>query len=368
MADGSFDDLLLGLAQRHKGIEDLLYSILSFFERRTDFFHIMEGPEGKMGFQPGVAEKMMLKHFRHFQYRYLERAQPHLLKKAGQDVPPASTSQPALPPAEEKAAAAASPTAVAAADEASASPASPSAPSAPPSSAKKGQDLPNGVDAPPEDGGPGAAQERSKKMMRHISTWNGAATEKYYWTQSIYEVTLEVEVETDMRAKEIKVDLTSTRLNIKARGKLVLDGKLHEKINTEDSVWHLDDSKIVISMEKQRQTWWKCVLEGDEEIDTTKVESVRRMDEYDGETQGAIRKIMFDQNQKVQGKATSDQLRTAEMMKEAWNAPNSPFRGTEFDPSMLNLSGPVPDDFYEGVEKRRLEEATKRKAEEKAKS
>merc|ERR1712187_234396 len=96
------------------------------------------------------------------------------------------------------------------------------------------------------------------------------------------------------------------------------------------------------------------------EIDTTKVESTRAMEEYDGETQGAIRKIMFDQNQKVQGKPTSDQIRTADMMKDAWNAPGSPFRGSEFDPSMLNLSSPVPDDFFQDWEKKRIEEARRR--------
>merc|ERR1719456_1456084 len=114
---------------------------------------------------------------------------------------------------------------------------------------------------------------------------------------------------------------------------------------------------VVLHIEKQRQTWWKCVLEGDEEIDTTKVESTRGMEEYDGETQGAIRKIMFDQSQKAQGKPTSDQIRTAEIMKDAWNAPGSPFRGSDFDPTLLNLSGPVPDDFFESIEKRRIEEA-----------
>merc|ERR1719436_2372467 len=126
-------------------------------------------------------------------------------------------------------------------------------------------------------------------------------------------------------------------------------------------MWHLDDNKVVLSLEKQRETWWKCVLEGDQEIDTTKVESTRAMEEYDGETQGAIRKIMFDQNQKIQGKPTSDQIRTADIMKEAWNAPGSPFRGSEFDPSMLNLSGPVSEEFFEDLEKKRIEEAQKRK-------
>merc|ERR1712060_643861 len=168
------------------------------------------------------------------------------------------------------------------------------------------------------------------------------------------------------RAKEIQVDIMPTRLSIKHKGKTCLEGKLHEKVTADQCMWHLDDGKVVISLEKQRQTWWKCVLEGDEEIDTTKVESTRTMDEYDGETQGAIRKIMFDQNQKAKGNPTSDQLRTADIMKDAWNAPGSPFRGTDFDPTLLNLSGPVPDDFYEGVEKRRIEEARQEKEASKA--
>ena len=39
-------------------------------------------------------------------------------------------------------------------------------------------------------------------------------------------------------------------------------------------------------------------MDGDEEIDTTKVDSTRDVSDYDGETQGHIRKIMFDQHQK----------------------------------------------------------------------
>lgn len=210
-------------------------------------------------------------------------------------------------------------------------------------------------------GAESAVPEQTRKMMKHISTWNGAITDKYYWSQSLQEVTLEVEVD-ECRAKDVKLDITATRLSIKCKGKVVLEGKLHEKVNTEETMWHLDDNRrIVVSMEKQRETWWKCVLEGDQEIDTSKVESTRSMDEYDGETQGAIRKIMFDQNQKVQGKPTSDQIRTADMMKDAWNAPGSPFRGSEFDPSMLNLSSPVPDEFFEDLQKKRIEDARRKR-------
>eukprot|EP00434_Breviolum_minutum_P014598 symbB.v1.2.012870.t1/scaffold875.1/size155714/19 len=198
------------------------------------------------------------------------------------------------------------------------------------------------------------------RKMKHISTWNGAITDKYYWSQSLQELTLEIEVGV-CKASEIKVDVTATRLTVTKGTEVLLLGKLHEKVLPEESIWHLEDEhQVIISLQKSRESWWKCVLEGDPEIDTTKVESTRKLEEYDGETQGAIRKIMFDQNQKLQGKPSSDQIRTAEMMKDAWNAPGSPFRGTEFDPTLLNLSGPVGDDFFKAMEEKRIEGARER--------
>eukprot|EP00913_Durusdinium_trenchii_P000513 g469.t1 len=87
--DGRFDDLLLGLAQKHKGIEDLLHTLMTFLERQSDLFHIKErslrttkvkSENGDTkGFKEGEAEKMLRKQFSEFQARYLARAQPHLL-------------------------------------------------------------------------------------------------------------------------------------------------------------------------------------------------------------------------------------------------------------------------------------------------
>jgi len=352
MAEGRFDDLLLGMAQKHKNSEELMFSLLSFFERRTDIFHVMETPQDRMGFRAGQAEDMFFNLFHHFEKRYQEREQPELLPGNSQEVSASSSSGDAPPTTQ--------PTAV-----------SVQPPSTSTIASEEDVELPE----PEPDGQQSALvqsegsalPENTKKMMKHISTWNGAVTEKYYWSQSISEVTVEVEVEQESRAKEIQVDITPTRLSIKCKGKAILEGKLHEKVTCGQCMWQLDDGKVIISLEKQRQTWWKCVLEGDNEIDTTKVESVRTMDEYDGETQGAIRKIMFDQAQKAKKEPTSDQLRTADMMKDAWNAPGSPFRGTDFDPTLLNLSGAVPDDFYEGIEKKRIEEARAAKEAEKAK-
>jgi len=313
-----------------------MFSILNFFERRTDLFHVMETPQDRMGFRAGQAQDMLMNQFHHFEQEYRRREQPHLLPDGAEGGNPAEGA--AIVAAAVTAATGDSPSSAAAASAAGAAKATPPSPAE------------------------AAMPESTRKMMHHISTWNGAVTDKYHWSQSLRDITLEVEVE-ECRARDVKVDVSATRLCIKCKGKTVLEGKLHEKVNTEETMWHIEEGKqVVLNLEKQRETWWKCVLEGDQEIDTTKVESTRAMDEYDGETQGAIRKIMFDQNQKIQGKPTSDQIRTADIMKEAWNAPGSPFRGSEFDPSMLNLSGPVSEDFFENLEQKRIEEAQKRRS------
>ena len=91
-----------------------------------------------------------------------------------------------------------------------------------------------------------------------------------------------------------------------------------------------------IYLEKERECWWKSAVHGAEEIDTTKVDSTRDLYTYDDETQGAIRKIMFDQHQKRLGKATSDELKNEDMLRKAWDAEGSPFKGQPFDPSLVN--------------------------------
>ena len=107
--------------------------------------------------------------------------------------------------------------------------------------------------------------------------------------------------------------------------------------------------QVSIYLEKERETWWKSALNGHDEIDTTQVDSTRSMYDYDDETQGAIRKIMFDQHQKRLGKPTSDELKNEDMLRKAWDAEGSPFRGQPFDPSLVNFSGDAGGAMGAGV-------------------
>ena len=56
-----FDDLFFGVLQNCEQIEPFLEVVFSFLARRTDFFRVMRNKSDKMGFPPGVAEKMLLK-------------------------------------------------------------------------------------------------------------------------------------------------------------------------------------------------------------------------------------------------------------------------------------------------------------------
>lgn len=263
--DGRFDDMLLGLAQKHKGIEDLLYSIMSFYERRTDLFHVKDSAEDNRGFKPGQAEEMLRKQFSHFQARYLERAQPHLLARRPNSRPAAAIADGGAPAAASSSSAPGPPRSAAEAGaEAGAGPAAVAegaaaaggdgaaggrASNAPPAA------IPSGVNASPLEGGDAGLWERETKQ---------AGSGSCAWNQTTTEVNVEIDVEKCTK-QDIKVVLASRKVSLKQRGETVLEGNLFDKISVEDSTWHLDEGKkIVLSLEKIRPAYWTGLFEGEQ--------------------------------------------------------------------------------------------------------
>mmetsp|Transcript_52731 Transcript_52731/g.133902 ORF Transcript_52731/g.133902 Transcript_52731/m.133902 type:complete len:245 (-) Transcript_52731:193-927(-) len=242
MADGRFDEMLLGMAQKHRGIEDLLYTIMSFYERRTDLFHIKDNDKDKesgdggssKGFAPGKAEEMLCKQFRVFQARYFERAQPYLIASK-EMVEQAIGAKPRDGPyggASSSSAAAAS--------------ASLPAPRPPPKQA-----IPDGVGASPLEGGdPG-------QWAKVQNAGSG-----YTWNQSDQDITIEINVEKCV-ASDIKVTFAPRKLSVKRKGEVILEGNLCEKISLDDCTWHLDSGKqVVLTLEKIKPSFWSGLFEG----------------------------------------------------------------------------------------------------------
>lgn len=63
----------------------------------------------------------------------------------------------------------------------------------------------------------------------------------------------------------------------------------------------------MISLEKANEDIWGGVIKGDEEIDTSKVDNSKKLCEFDDETQGALRKIMYEQDRKMKGLPTTEE-------------------------------------------------------------
>ncbi|CAE8727047.1 unnamed protein product [Polarella glacialis] len=228
MADGRFDEMLLGMAQKHKGIEDLMYTLMSFLERRTDLLHVKAAASAsapadekkEKGFEEGAAEEMLRKQFNQFQGRYLARAQPHLLAP-----PRTGGEQRAITP--------------------SASPSSSSSVSAP-----ARRQVPDGVNASPLNGGDPGQWERL------LNEGKGFA-----WNQTTQEVTIEINMEKSS-ASDIKVIFASKSLTVKRKGEVIVEGRLFDKISCDDSTWHLDSGKqVVISLEKIKAAFWDNIFE-----------------------------------------------------------------------------------------------------------
>ena len=65
-----------------------------------------------------------------------------------------------------------------------------------------------------------------------------------------------------------------------------MEGEFYDKIKVEDSIWSIEDEeKLILTLEKGSENIWKTVIKGDTEIDTTKVDNSKKLEEFDFETQ-----------------------------------------------------------------------------------
>jgi hypothetical protein len=137
-----------------------------------------------------------------------------------------------------------------------------------------------------------------------ISTWNGGSTDKYRWSQSQAELTVEIHLPSPVTSsKEIQVHLGSNRLQVgTTRNGVTVSGDLDEAINVSESSWTLEDKqRVVLFIVKKTSGWWKSVLKGDPEIDRTKVDSRVKIEDLPEETQSAVQKILLENGSQMRG-------------------------------------------------------------------
>ncbi|KAF1377895.1 hypothetical protein PFLUV_G00205510 [Perca fluviatilis] len=342
-----YDNALLGILQHVGNIQDFLQVYFGFLYRKTDFYRLLSSPNEKMGFPPGVAEKMVFKTFKLFE-KLAEhdrgRQQSELQKREeSRCVPPAVQElEISDQPPEER-------------EEPSTEESSPRevpAPSSSSSSAAAAGPRPDSSVGGPGPLAPGdqaaaasatSAQESREKFQADPDSYNGAVRENYSWSQDYTDVEVRVFVpKTVVKGRQVRVSLQSGSLQVcvkeGAEEKTLMEGEFTHKINTENSLWSLEPGRcVVLSLSKTSEVWWNAVLKGEQEIDIDKINRERSMATVDEEEHAVLDRLSFDYHQKLQGKPQSHEMKVHDMLKKGWDAEGSPFKGQQFDPSMFDI-------------------------------
>mmetsp|Transcript_12892 Transcript_12892/g.17675 ORF Transcript_12892/g.17675 Transcript_12892/m.17675 type:complete len:329 (+) Transcript_12892:28-1014(+) len=312
MAEDRFDGMFLTIAQQSQGIEPLLDNLFSFMRRKTDFF---------VGASPSQIEETVLKVIRK-QQQIAEKDEA--AKKKAREKEELLKKQKLEKKKKEEEAAAAAAKAAAAAAKAEAAAATDS------SSLKAPQtdfdddiiDLTDKDDAnlPPKTEDEIKLEEQEAEEDKiPPPPGNGGKTDHYVWTQTLSDLVVNVPMPAGIKTKMLDVQITNNRLKVGVKGETPLvNGELHKRVIVDESVWTLEDGEVVVNLQKEnKMEWWKCVLVGDPEINTQKVQPENsKLSDLDADTRQTVEKMMFDQRQKAMGLPTADELQKQEMLKK----------------------------------------------------
>jgi hypothetical protein len=183
------------------------------------------------------------------------------------------------------------------------------------------------------------------KEMQDISTYNGDSTEKYKWSQDITEVIVQIDLPPKTSAKQITVDIKTKNLKVvnKNTGEELINGELFERIHAEDSFWSIEDGeRLILTLTKAQEVIWKTIILGDKEIDPKQVDNSKRLDEFDVETQGHLHKVLYEQNRKLNGLPTTEEMEQQKLMEKVFNAENSPYKDTPYDKPKYGEGTQIP--------------------------
>ncbi|CAH8465057.1 unnamed protein product [Dicrocoelium dendriticum] len=305
-------------------IEKFLDVIFGFLMRRTDFYHIMTPDQKKLGFPPGVSARMVIQSFERYKSlfeRYEEERQADLTSRSNpvpsDQTPKVDSTKPVLDSTIQEVNGDVENTPRVAA-----------------------QEVPSQIPVANDD-----SKSSPTVYQSDPECYNGATRDAYTWSQTIKDIDIRVKVPPSVKtAKDLRVAVDRKRIQIALKADEVnrpyFDGILCWDILKDDAVWtlHPKENHIHFCLDKVQERWWEAAFEGEDKINTRKIDCSRPMHELDEEAQAKIHQLMYDEQRKRQGLPTSEQQRMQDMLAKAWNQEGSPFRGTPFDPSKINIA------------------------------
>lgn len=101
----------------------------------------------------------------------------------------------------------------------------------------------------------------------------------------------------------MKVDIRTKKIYVGIKGKdAIIDGEFPYRVKPDDTVWTIEHSigkeggrNLQIVLEKfDNMKWWECAIDGDEKIDTSKIEPENsKISDLDPETRSTGRGFYY---------------------------------------------------------------------------
>ncbi|CAD5124439.1 DgyrCDS12722 [Dimorphilus gyrociliatus] len=332
-----YDSVLLGILQSEGKIHHFLEAIFGFLYRKTDFYRLLRDGSDKLGFPPGVAEKIAYGSFKRFKDMAdkdeVERDKLLQLKAKEIQEKALNSNPPPVVQEEEVSTSASQPSEKKSND----SEVKDQSTEQKPSIDKKNTETKKIEDSP--EGEQGVYQAKA-------DCYNGAELENYAWSQTITDLDLRVYVsKTTKKGKEISVSVNRKSIKVVQKtqneDRILIDGKFAWDVRADECVWSLVPGEYVhINLEKIEERWWESALKGEPTINVRKIDASRPITDLDDEAQAKIEEMMYNEQMKRLGKPQSHEKKVHEMLKQAWDAEGSPFKGQPFDPSLVNVANP----------------------------
>lgn len=309
------DETFLHILSEEKNISNFLDAFFGFLNRCTDFY-VEANSEQKLGFPPGIAEKLVLNAM--YKWKNTAASLQKTTLSVNDDTNSSSVLNQLVLMQNEN------------------------------SSLPVAQEIE--IDSCNKSSNINSSSTQSYKTNHISDSYNGAVRESYVWTQTLNDLDVLVKIPERIKASKdtLKVDISSNEIKIDGKPSAstadsewenIFNGKLNFKIRRDESMWSIEDEKqINIHLEKTTERWWEALITDEPKIDLNKIDCSKHFDDMAPDEQMKVQELMWNHQQKILGKPTSEQIKMEATLKQAWNAKGSPFQGTSYDPSIFKYN------------------------------
>jgi len=84
------------------------------------------------------------------------------------------------------------------------------------------------------------------------------------WYQTVEDVNIEINLISGTKGREVKVDISSRRIQCQIRETVILKGKLFANVIEDESTWTIEDQKLlrILLVKVRKSDYWESLLEG----------------------------------------------------------------------------------------------------------